>query len=101
MVKSLCLILRLITTNFEDIRKFKKITVFLLTIFCPLGYWRKQVEHITQHMKAHAQNDAEFRALIREHKMGKVISTLYVYCYDKFSYIHAWTNNATNIRLLG
>ena len=36
------------------------------------GYWRKQVEHITQHMKAHAQNDAEFRALIGEPKMGKV-----------------------------
>ena len=30
------------------------------------------MEHITQHMKAHAQNDAEFRALIGEPKMGKV-----------------------------
>lgn len=36
------------------------------------GYWRKQVEHICQHIKAHAQNDAEFRALIGEPKMGKV-----------------------------
>lgn len=38
------------------------------------GYWRKQVEHICQHIKAHAQNDAEFRALIGEPKMGKVSS---------------------------
>jgi len=36
------------------------------------GYWRKQVDHICHHLKAHAQNDAEFRALIGEPKMGKV-----------------------------
>jgi len=40
--------------------------------FSHTGYWRKQVDHICQHMKAHAQNDAEFRALIGEPKMGKV-----------------------------
>lgn len=47
----------------------------LLTAVSPgKGYWRKQVEHITQHMKAHAQNDAEFRALIGEPKMGKLLT---------------------------
>ncbi|WAR19911.1 DZAN1-like protein [Mya arenaria] len=44
----------------------------LLTAVSPgKGYWRKQVEHICQHIKAHTQNDAEFRALIGEPKMGK------------------------------
>ena len=38
------------------------------------GYWRKQVDHICHHLKAHAQNDAEFRALIGEPKMGKLLS---------------------------
>lgn len=47
----------------------------LLTAISPgKGYWRKQVEHMTQHMKAHAQNDAEFRALIGEPKMGKLLT---------------------------
>lgn len=39
------------------------------------GYWRKQIDHICGHIKAHAQNNAEFRALIGEPRMGKVIST--------------------------
>lgn len=36
------------------------------------GYWRKQMDHICMHLKAQAQNDAEFRALIAEPRMGKV-----------------------------
>lgn len=45
----------------------------LLTSISPgRGYWRKQLEHITLHLKAEAQNNAEFRALIGEHRMGKV-----------------------------
>ncbi|KAH3844481.1 double zinc ribbon and ankyrin repeat-containing protein 1-like [Dreissena polymorpha] len=48
----------------------------LLTAVSPgKGYWRKQVEHICQHVKAHAQNDAEFRALIGEPKMGKLLTS--------------------------
>lgn len=48
----------------------------LLTSVSPgKGYWRKQVDHISQHLKAHAQNDAEFRALIGEPKMGKLLSS--------------------------
>ncbi|KAL8622872.1 hypothetical protein ACOMHN_026993 [Nucella lapillus] len=48
----------------------------LLTAFSPgKGFWRKQLEHVYQHMKAHAQNDAEFRALIGEPKMGKMVGS--------------------------
>ncbi|XP_052765985.1 double zinc ribbon and ankyrin repeat-containing protein 1-like isoform X2 [Mya arenaria] len=48
----------------------------LLTAVSPgKGYWRKQVEHICQHIKAHTQNDAEFRALIGEPKMGKLLTS--------------------------
>ena len=36
------------------------------------GYWRKQMDHICAHVRAHAQNNAEFRALIGEPRMGKV-----------------------------
>ncbi|BFZ11690.1 hypothetical protein BsWGS_14729 [Bradybaena similaris] len=39
------------------------------------GYWRKQIEHICQHLKAHTHNNAEFRALIGEPRMGKLLSS--------------------------
>lgn len=38
------------------------------------GFWRKQIDHICQHLKAHAQNDAEFRALIGDPKMGRLLT---------------------------
>jgi hypothetical protein len=38
------------------------------------GYWRRQMEHITEHLKAHAANDPGFRALIGEPRMGKLLS---------------------------
>ena len=41
---------------------------------CGTGYWRKQIDHICQHLKAHAQSNAEFRALVGEPKMGRVRS---------------------------
>ncbi|CAH1791938.1 unnamed protein product [Owenia fusiformis] len=48
----------------------------LLTSVSPgKGYWRKQMEHICTHLKAHAQNDAEFRALVGEPRMGKLLTT--------------------------
>lgn len=48
----------------------------LLTAVSPgRGYWRKQIDHICQHLKAHTQNDAEFRALIGEPKMGKLLTS--------------------------
>ena len=39
------------------------------------GYWRKQMEHVAEHLKAHAANDSDFRALIGEPRMGKVCVT--------------------------
>ena len=36
------------------------------------GYWRKQVDHISAHLRSYAQNNPEFRALIAEPRMGKV-----------------------------
>uniref|UniRef100_A0A8D0T8N3 Double zinc ribbon and ankyrin repeat-containing protein 1 n=1 Tax=Sus scrofa TaxID=9823 RepID=A0A8D0T8N3_PIG len=39
-----------------------------------LGYWRKQVDHIAAHLRSYAQNNPEFRALIAEPRMGKLIS---------------------------
>ncbi|XP_076443022.1 double zinc ribbon and ankyrin repeat-containing protein 1-like [Babylonia areolata] len=48
----------------------------LLTAVSPgKGYWRRQVDHICQHLKAHAQNDAEFRALIGDPKMGRLLTS--------------------------
>ncbi|CAG5127368.1 unnamed protein product [Candidula unifasciata] len=48
----------------------------LLTAVSPgRGYWRKQIEHICQHLKAHTHNDAAFRALIGEPRMGKMLSS--------------------------
>ena len=38
----------------------------------PTGYWRKQMEHICEHLKAHAANSPDFRNLIKDPKMGKV-----------------------------
>ena len=45
----------------------------LLTSVSPgKGYWRKQLEHMTLHLKAEAQNNPEFRSLIGDARMGKV-----------------------------
>ncbi|XP_043739434.1 double zinc ribbon and ankyrin repeat-containing protein 1 isoform X6 [Cervus elaphus] len=47
----------------------------LLTAVSPgRGYWRKQVDHISAHLRSYAQNNPEFRALISEPRMGKLIS---------------------------
>uniref|UniRef100_A0A8D0UZ01 DZANK-type domain-containing protein n=1 Tax=Sus scrofa TaxID=9823 RepID=A0A8D0UZ01_PIG len=53
------------------------ITTHLLSVFSELrsgGYWRKQVDHIAAHLRSYAQNNPEFRALIAEPRMGKLIS---------------------------
>ncbi|XP_022097976.1 double zinc ribbon and ankyrin repeat-containing protein 1-like isoform X3 [Acanthaster planci] len=36
------------------------------------GYWRQQMDHICGHLKAHAQNNQDFRNLIAEPRMGKL-----------------------------
>ncbi|KAG2467123.1 DZAN1 protein, partial [Polypterus senegalus] len=47
----------------------------LLTAISPgRGYWRKQVDHICAHFRCYAQNNTEFRALIGEPRLGKMIS---------------------------
>ncbi|XP_053429946.1 double zinc ribbon and ankyrin repeat-containing protein 1 isoform X7 [Nycticebus coucang] len=47
----------------------------LLTAVSPgRGYWRKQLEHISAHLRSYAQNNPEFRALIAEPRMGKLLS---------------------------
>ncbi|KAM6144265.1 double zinc ribbon and ankyrin repeat-containing protein 1 [Erethizon dorsatum] len=47
----------------------------LLTAISPgRGYWRKQLDHISAHLRSYAQNNPEFRALISEPRMGKLIS---------------------------
>ncbi|XP_077907480.1 double zinc ribbon and ankyrin repeat-containing protein 1 isoform X7 [Ictidomys tridecemlineatus] len=35
------------------------------------GYWRRQLDHISAHLRSYAQNNPEFRALIAEPRMGK------------------------------
>ncbi|XP_006902521.1 PREDICTED: double zinc ribbon and ankyrin repeat-containing protein 1 [Elephantulus edwardii] len=47
----------------------------LLTAVSPgRGYWRKQLDHICAHLSAYTQNNPEFRTLIAEPRMGKLIS---------------------------
>ncbi|XP_049630336.1 double zinc ribbon and ankyrin repeat-containing protein 1 [Suncus etruscus] len=47
----------------------------LLTAISPgRGYWRKQLDHISAHLRSYAQNNPEFRALVAEPRMGKLIS---------------------------
>uniref|UniRef100_A0A5F8GSA7 Double zinc ribbon and ankyrin repeat-containing protein 1 n=1 Tax=Monodelphis domestica TaxID=13616 RepID=A0A5F8GSA7_MONDO len=37
------------------------------------GYWRKQLDHIFAHLRSYAQNNPNFRILIGEPKMGKLL----------------------------
>ncbi|XP_023405764.1 double zinc ribbon and ankyrin repeat-containing protein 1 [Loxodonta africana] len=47
----------------------------ILTAISPgRGYWRKQLDHISAHLRSYAQNNPEFRTLIAEPRMGKLIS---------------------------
>ncbi|XP_078505081.1 double zinc ribbon and ankyrin repeat-containing protein 1 [Lissotriton helveticus] len=47
----------------------------LLTAISPgRGYWRKQLDHICAHLRCYTQNNSEFKALIGEPRMGKIIS---------------------------
>ncbi|TRY62374.1 hypothetical protein DNTS_006566 [Danionella cerebrum] len=49
----------------------------LLTAISPgRGFWRKQVDHICAHLRSHTQNNNEFRALIGEPRLGRIISAV-------------------------
>ncbi|KAL4612838.1 double zinc ribbon and ankyrin repeat-containing protein 1 [Arapaima gigas] len=39
------------------------------------GYWRKQLDHICAHLRSYTLNNPEFRALIGEPRMGKIVSS--------------------------
>ncbi|XP_066869884.1 double zinc ribbon and ankyrin repeat-containing protein 1 isoform X2 [Kogia breviceps] len=70
----------------------------LLTAVSPgRGYWRKQVDHISAHLRSYAQNNPEFRALIAEPRMGKLISaTVHEDGYEvsiRLNYIQVSTKN--------
>ncbi|XP_037390429.1 double zinc ribbon and ankyrin repeat-containing protein 1 isoform X2 [Pygocentrus nattereri] len=49
----------------------------LLTAISPgRGFWRKQLDHICAHLRSYTQNNSEFRALIGEPRMGRLISAV-------------------------
>uniref|UniRef100_A0ACB8EBH4 Uncharacterized protein n=1 Tax=Sphaerodactylus townsendi TaxID=933632 RepID=A0ACB8EBH4_9SAUR len=55
----------------------------LLTAVSPgRGYWRKQLDHVCEHLRSYAQNNIEFRTLIGEPQMGKGILTYKTTSYD-------------------
>ncbi|XP_005461322.1 double zinc ribbon and ankyrin repeat-containing protein 1 isoform X6 [Oreochromis niloticus] len=37
------------------------------------GYWRKQLDHICAHLRSYAQNNAPFRALLGEPRLGRMV----------------------------
>ncbi|XP_076817647.1 double zinc ribbon and ankyrin repeat-containing protein 1-like [Clavelina lepadiformis] len=39
------------------------------------GYWRKQMDHICGHLRGYTNNNVEFRSVIGEPKLGKILST--------------------------
>uniref|UniRef100_A0A3Q3F3E5 Double zinc ribbon and ankyrin repeat domains 1 n=1 Tax=Labrus bergylta TaxID=56723 RepID=A0A3Q3F3E5_9LABR len=45
----------------------------LLTAISPgRGFWRKQLDHVCAHLRSYAQNNAPFRALLGEPRLGRV-----------------------------
>uniref|UniRef100_A0A3B4XXN9 Double zinc ribbon and ankyrin repeat domains 1 n=1 Tax=Seriola lalandi dorsalis TaxID=1841481 RepID=A0A3B4XXN9_SERLL len=49
----------------------------LLTAISPgRGYWRKQVDHVCAHLRSYAQNNAPFRTLLGEPRLGRMVSAV-------------------------
>ncbi|XP_074487330.1 double zinc ribbon and ankyrin repeat-containing protein 1 isoform X2 [Sebastes fasciatus] len=49
----------------------------LLTAISPgRGYWRKQLDHVCAHLRSYAQNNAPFRALLGEPRLGRMVSAV-------------------------
>ncbi|KAG9484232.1 hypothetical protein GDO78_009900 [Eleutherodactylus coqui] len=47
----------------------------LLTAVSPgRGFWRQQLDHVCAHLRCYTQNDSEFKALIGQPRMGRIIS---------------------------
>lgn len=38
------------------------------------GFWRQQMDHVCSHIRAHVQNNPDFRATIGEPRLGKIIT---------------------------
>ncbi|XP_073329406.1 double zinc ribbon and ankyrin repeat-containing protein 1 [Pagrus major] len=49
----------------------------LLTAISPgRGYWRKQLDHVCGHLRSYTQNNAPFRALLGEPRLGRMVSAV-------------------------
>ncbi|XP_054634771.1 double zinc ribbon and ankyrin repeat-containing protein 1 [Dunckerocampus dactyliophorus] len=40
------------------------------------GYWRKQLDHVCAHLRSFAQNNAPFRTLLGEPRLGRMVSAV-------------------------
>ncbi|XP_029283083.1 double zinc ribbon and ankyrin repeat-containing protein 1-like [Cottoperca gobio] len=40
------------------------------------GFWRKQLDHVCAHLRSYAQNNAPFRALLGEPRLGRMVSAV-------------------------
>ncbi|KAG7486414.1 double zinc ribbon and ankyrin repeat-containing protein 1 isoform X1 [Solea senegalensis] len=40
------------------------------------GYWRKQLDHVCAHLRSYTQNNAPFRTLLGEPRLGRVVSAV-------------------------
>ncbi|XP_030275110.1 double zinc ribbon and ankyrin repeat-containing protein 1-like isoform X1 [Sparus aurata] len=49
----------------------------LLTAVSPgRGYWRRQLDHVCGHLRSYTQNNAPFRALLGEPRLGRMVSAV-------------------------
>ncbi|KAM8772752.1 double zinc ribbon and ankyrin repeat-containing protein 1 [Acanthopagrus schlegelii] len=49
----------------------------LLTAVSPgRGYWRRQLDHVCGHLRSYTQNNASFRALLGEPRLGRMVSAV-------------------------
>ncbi|XP_071328319.1 double zinc ribbon and ankyrin repeat-containing protein 1 isoform X6 [Trachinotus anak] len=49
----------------------------LLTAISPgRGFWRKQLDHVCAHLRSYAQNNAPFRTLLGEPRLGRMVSAV-------------------------
>ncbi|XP_059186997.1 double zinc ribbon and ankyrin repeat-containing protein 1 [Centropristis striata] len=49
----------------------------LLTAISPgRGFWRLQLDHVCAHLRSYAQNNASFRALLGEPRLGRMVSAV-------------------------
>ncbi|XP_033988911.1 double zinc ribbon and ankyrin repeat-containing protein 1 [Trematomus bernacchii] len=40
------------------------------------GFWRQQVDHVCSHLRSYAQNNASFRTLLGEPRLGRMVSAV-------------------------